>query len=53
VHAEAISLAEQAGLSVVVDRCIKVEHARFSGGLSMSGLNSGLITSQRSHHEPT
>jgi len=52
VNAEAIALADQAGLSVVVDRCVKVEHARFSGGLSMSGLNSGLITSQRRHHEP-
>jgi predicted CoA-binding protein len=52
VDADAIALAEQAGLSVVVDRCIKVEHARFSGGLSMSGLNSGLITSQRRHYEP-
>jgi predicted CoA-binding protein len=52
VHADAIALAEQAGLSVVVDKCIKVEHARFSGGLSMSGLNSGLITSQRRHYEP-
>jgi predicted CoA-binding protein len=50
INAEAIALAEQAGLSVVVDRCVKVEHARFSGGLSMSGLNSGLITSQRRHH---
>jgi predicted CoA-binding protein len=52
VHADAIALAEQAGLNVVVDRCIKVERARFSGGLSMSGLNSGLITSQRRHYEP-
>jgi predicted CoA-binding protein len=47
VNAEAISLADAAGLDVVVDRCIKVEHARFAGGLSMNGLNSGLITSRR------
>ncbi len=44
---EAIALADAAGLAVVVDRCLKVEHARFSGGLSMGGLNSGVITSRR------
>jgi uncharacterized protein len=43
----AIALADRAGMTVVVDRCIKVEHARFSGGLSAGGLNSGLITSRR------
>ncbi|MFY9665826.1 MAG: CoA-binding protein [Candidatus Cybelea sp.] len=43
---EAIALAGAAGLDVVVDRCMKVEHARFAGGLSMNGLNSGLITSR-------
>jgi uncharacterized protein len=48
VNDEAIALAVGAGMSVVVDRCMKVEHARFRGGLSMSGLNSGLISSRRS-----
>lgn len=43
----AIRLADDAGLDVVVDRCIKVESARFDGGLSAGGLNSGLITSKR------
>lgn len=47
VNPEAIALADEAGMSVVVDRCIKVEHARFRGGLSMSGLNSGIISSRR------
>jgi uncharacterized protein len=46
VNDEAIALADAAGMDVVVDRCMKVEHARFSGGLSTSGLNSGLITSK-------
>jgi predicted CoA-binding protein len=46
VNDRAIALADGAGLNVVVDRCIKVEHARFAGGLSMNGLNSGLITSR-------
>jgi predicted CoA-binding protein len=47
VNAEAIALADAAGLDVVVDRCIKVESARFDGGLSIGGLNSGLISSKR------
>jgi predicted CoA-binding protein len=47
VNDDAIALADNEGLTVVVDRCLKVEHARFSGGLATSGLNSGLITSRR------
>jgi predicted CoA-binding protein len=47
INEQAIELAVDAGLDVVVDRCIKVESARFNGGLSTSGLNSGLITSRR------
>lgn len=46
VNEEAIALAERSGMDVVVDRCIKVEHARFHGGLSMSGANSGIISSK-------
>ena len=48
INEEAITLADKAGLDVVVDRCMKVESARFNGGLSMTGLNSGIITSRRS-----
>ena len=47
VNDEAIRLADEAGLDVVVDRCIKVESARFDGGLSIGGHNSGLISSRR------
>ena len=47
INDEAIRLADQAGLDVVVDRCIKVESARFDGGLAVSGLNSGLISWRR------
>lgn len=47
VNPEAIAMADEAGLAVVVDRCIKVEYARMNGGLATSGLNSGLITSRR------
>lgn len=47
VNGEAVALADANGMAVVVDRCIKVEYARFCGGLSTSGLNSGIITSRR------
>jgi predicted CoA-binding protein len=47
INQEAIALADAAGLDVVVDRCIKVESARFDGGLALGGLNSGLITAKR------
>jgi len=47
INEEAIAIADAAGLFVVVDRCLKVESARFNGGLATSGLNSGLITSRR------
>jgi hypothetical protein len=47
VNDAAIALADEAGQNVVVDRCVKVEHARVRGGLSTSGLNSGLISSRR------
>lgn len=39
--------AEDAGLEVVMDRCIKIEHARFHGGLHLSGFNTGVINSRR------
>jgi predicted CoA-binding protein len=42
----ATALADEAGLDVVVDRCMKVEYARFHGGLAAAGLNSGIISSR-------
>jgi predicted CoA-binding protein len=47
VNDEAIRLADDAGLDVVVDRCIKVESARFDGGLALYGMNTGLLTAKR------
>jgi uncharacterized protein len=47
INDEAIALADNAGLDVVVDRCMKVETARFNGGLTTTGMNSGIITSRR------
>ena len=47
INPEAIRIADDAGLDVVFDRCMKVEHGRFDGGLTVSGMNSGLITAKR------
>jgi uncharacterized protein len=44
---EAAQLAHDAGLSVVMNRCIKVEHARFAGGLHLAGFDTGVISSKR------
>lgn len=39
--------AEAAGMTVVMDRCLKIEHARFHGGLHRAGFDTGVITSRR------
>ncbi len=39
---------EAAGLEVVMDRCMKIEHARFHGGLHLAGFDTGVISSRRS-----
>ncbi len=46
VSEEAASIALDAGLDVVMDRCIKIEHARFHGGLHLGGFNTGVISSR-------
>jgi predicted CoA-binding protein len=48
INQEAALKAQQAGLEVVMDRCVKIEHARFFGGLNLIGLNTGVISSRRS-----
>ncbi|HTS65105.1 MAG TPA: CoA-binding protein [Candidatus Acidoferrales bacterium] len=47
VHEEAARRAREAGLEVVMDRCMKIEHARFFGGLNAVGLNTGVISALR------
>ncbi len=47
VHEEAARKAREAGLEVVMDRCMKIEYARLFGGLSLVGVNTGLISSKR------
>jgi predicted CoA-binding protein len=47
IHEEAAERARQAGLEVVMDRCMKIEHARFFGGLNSIGLNTGVVSALR------
>ncbi|MHA7210264.1 CoA-binding protein [Arthrobacter sp. MDT1-65] len=46
-HEDVAREAETSGLDVVMDRCIKIEHARFHGGLNLAGFNTGVISSKR------
>jgi predicted CoA-binding protein len=46
-HEDVARKAEAAGLNVVMDRCIKIEHARFHGGLHLAGFDTGVISSRR------
>ena len=48
INEEGARIAEQAGLAVVMDRCIKVEHARYVGRMHWLGFNTERITSVRS-----
>ena len=45
---EAARIASEAGLDVVQDRCVKIEHARIMGGLNWAGVNTGVISARRS-----
>lgn len=46
-HDDAARKAADAGLLVVQDRCLKIEHARFAGKLNLAGFDTGVITSAR------
>lgn len=47
INDAAVQKAQQAGLIAVQNRCIKIEHARFHGGLHTVGLNTGVIMSKK------
>ena len=47
INDKAAAIAEQGGVPVVMDRCIKVEHARYVGRMHWLGFNTGRITSVR------
>jgi predicted CoA-binding protein len=44
---EAAEIAREGGLNVVSNRCVKIEHARFHGGLHLAGFDTGVISSKR------
>ena len=48
---EAAQRCAAAGLDVVMDRCLKIEHARFHGGLHLAGFDTGVISSRRNYHD--
>jgi len=47
VNAEADRLAVDAGLDSVMNRCVKIEHARLFGGLHWAGVNTGVVSARR------
>lgn len=44
---DAAVYGESKGLTIVMDRCIKIEHARFHGGLHLLGFDTGVITARK------
>ena len=51
-HEEAALRAEDAGLLVVQNRCVKIEHARLFGGLGWAGVDTKVISAKRPHVLP-
>jgi hypothetical protein len=46
-NVQAAGKAEAAGLETVMDRCVKIEHARLFGGLNWAGVNTRVISAKR------
>ena len=46
-NAEADAIARAVGLDSVMDRCVKIDHARLFGGLHRAGVNTGVISARR------
>lgn len=51
ISPEGAEIAERGGLKVVMDRCLKVEHARYMGRMHWMGFNTGNVSAQRSGAE--
>jgi uncharacterized protein len=47
INQQGAQIAEDGGLTVIMDRCIKVEHARFAGRMHWLGFNTQRVTSVR------
>lgn len=52
VSEEGARVARDGGLEVVMNRCMKIEHARLFGGLGWVGVNTGVVSSHRPHFLP-
>jgi predicted CoA-binding protein len=52
INEAAAALARAAGLQVVMDRCVKIEHARLFGGLGWAGVNTGIVSAKRPRQLP-
>ncbi len=48
INPDAARKAEAAGLEIIMDRCVKIEHARLFGGLNWFGVNTGIVSARRS-----
>ena len=47
IHDEAAAKARAAGMDVVMDRCLKIEHARYIGRMHTLGFDTGTISARR------
>ena len=47
INDESARIAQDGGLEVVMDRCMKIEHARLLGGLNLIGVSTGVVSSRR------
>ena len=51
VSRKAAEIADEHGLDVVMDRCMKMEHGRYRGGMHWVGMNTGVITAKRGRRQ--
>lgn len=48
INLPAAEKARAAGLTVILDKCIKMEHGRYFGGLNFAGMNTEIVSARRS-----